>query len=106
MTKECQMPNVKAAARTTATVLSFELGDSLVIMACFQNLQMFGAGVRPSSGAATSVGQKRMELRRTCSWRTWLWPGTATLRILKTRPSASSFVIRLPIKLKTAWDQK
>jgi hypothetical protein len=55
-------------------------------MACFQNLQMLAAGVRPSSGAAISVGQERMELRKTCSWRTWLWPGTATLRILKTRP--------------------
>jgi hypothetical protein len=55
-------------------------------MVCFQNLQMLAAGVRPSSGAATSVSQERMELRRTCSWRTWLWPGTATLRILKTRP--------------------
>jgi hypothetical protein len=52
-------------------------------MVCFQNLQMLAAGVRPSSGAATSVGQASMELRMTCSWRTWLWPGTATLRILK-----------------------
>jgi hypothetical protein len=51
MTKECQMPNVKAAARMTATVSSFELGDSLVI-------------------------------------------------------GASSFVILLPITLKTAWERK
>jgi hypothetical protein len=49
-------------------------------MACFQKLQMLAA-------AAISVGQERMELRRACSWRTWLWPGTATLRILKTRPN-------------------
>jgi hypothetical protein len=40
-------------------------------------------GVRPSPGAATSVSQEHMELQKTCSWRTWLWPGTATLRILK-----------------------
>jgi len=33
MTKECQMPNVKAAARATARVSSFEPGDSLVISA-------------------------------------------------------------------------
>jgi hypothetical protein len=31
MMKECQMPYVKAAARMTARVSSFEPGDSLVI---------------------------------------------------------------------------
>ncbi len=31
-----------------------------------------------------------MELRRTCSWRTWLWPRTATLRILKTHAKANT----------------
>jgi hypothetical protein len=33
MTKEFQMPNVKAATYMTAKVSSFELGDSLVISA-------------------------------------------------------------------------
>ncbi len=34
------------------------------IMACFQNRQTLAAGVRPTPGAATSVGQERMELRK------------------------------------------
>jgi len=34
------------------------------IMACFQNRQTLATGVRPSPGAATSVGQERMELRK------------------------------------------
>jgi hypothetical protein len=57
--------------------------EALGFMTRFQNRQTLAAGVRPSPGAATSVGQERMELRRTCSRRAWLWPRTATLRILK-----------------------
>jgi hypothetical protein len=51
-------------------------------LACFRNRQTLAAGVRPSPGAATSVSWERMELWKTCSWRVWLWPRTATLRIV------------------------
>jgi hypothetical protein len=64
-------------------------------MARFQNWQKFAAGVRPSPGAATSVGPERRELRKTFRWRTWLWPGTATLRILKTHARTNTAPITL-----------
>jgi hypothetical protein len=54
-------------------------------MACFKNRRTLAAGVRPSPGAATTVRPERREFRVHCTWRTWLWPGTATLRILQTQ---------------------
>jgi hypothetical protein len=62
-------------------------------MTCFQNQRKLIAEVRPSPGAATPVSQELMEFWKTCGWRTWLWPRTATLRILKTRLRSANFAV-------------